>query len=355
MTGPKTPPYPIERYKALPKVELHRHLEGSIRLGTMMNVARTHGLPIPTTSRLRELVQMNENEDYTFENFLSKFQTLRLLYRSPEVIDRITRETIADCAEDNVRYLELRFTPVALSRSENFPLSDVLDWVTDAAAGAEAETGVKTRLIVSVNRHEGPDLVGQIVALAADRVSKGVVGLDMAGDEANYSGMGFLGLFKEAKQAGLHATIHAGEWGPASNVLDAIMYLGADRIGHGVRVLEDPYVVSVARERKIPFEVCVTSNYQSGVVPSLAVHPLPRMLALGLDVTINTDDPSISQIALSDEYRVACTELGLSFNTLRERVLAAAQATFLPEPDKAALVESIEEGFSQESGFTQEK
>jgi adenosine deaminase len=331
-----------EYYHALPKVELHRHLEGSVRLDTLLEIGRAHGMPLPDTSQLRELVQISDEDKLTFGNFLSKFQTLRLFYRSPEVIERITRETIADAAADNVRYLELRFTPVALSRAESFPLADVIDWVIDATQAASQAYGIKTRLITSVNRQEGPEIAEEVLELAIPRMHRGIVGVDLAGNEAEHSGMAFLGVFKKARQAGLRITIHAGEWGGAENIMNAILYLGAERIGHGVRVLEDPQVVELARQGGTPLEVCVTSNYQSGVTPSLTVHPLPRMLNLGLNVTINTDDPSISRISLTDEYRLVCEELGLSTAALHGCILAAARAAFLPEDEKARLIQELE-------------
>lgn len=332
-----------EFFLSLPKIELHRHLEGSVRLATLVEVGRAHGLVSTSTGKLRELVQIGEEDQYTFQNFLSKFQTLRLFYRSPEIIARITRETIADAAADNIRYLELRFTPVALARAEGFPLSKVMDWVVEAANSASQEFGIQTRLIASLNRHEDPVLGTEVTQLAVDRMDKGVVGLDLAGNEAEFNGMAFLGILKEARQAGLHLTIHAGEWGSAENVLNAILYLGAKRIGHGVRVLEDPAAVILARDRRIPFEVCVTSNYQSGVIAPHQVHPLIRMLALGINITLNTDDPSISQITLSDEYRRACTDLGLSYADLRACILNAGQAAFLPEQEKSTLIERLQD------------
>lgn len=344
----ETPHRARDFYRALPKVELHRHLEGSVRLNTLLEVGRSSGMPLPNTGRLRELVQIRDDEEYSYDNFLSKFQTLRLFYRSPEIINRMTRETVADAAADNVRYMELRFTPVALSRAEGFPLGEVMDWVIDAAHKAEEELSVKTRLIVSVNRHEDPELAHQVAMLAAERIGHGIIGLDLAGNEAAFSGMGFLGVFKEAKEAGLRITIHAGEWGGPENVVDAILYLNADRIGHGVRVLEDPNATALARDRSIPFEVCVTSNYQSGVVPSLTVHPLPRMLSLGLNVIIGTDDPSVSQITLGDEYRLVCDDLGIPFDILRQRVMAAAHASFLPDEEKDSLVKQLEAEFPLE-------
>lgn len=326
----------------MPKVELHRHLEGSIRLATLMEIGRTYNMPLPGTGKLRELVQVGKEDLYNFENFLSKFQTLRMFYRSPEAIIRITQEVIQDAARDNIRYMELRFTPVALSRAESFPLAEVMDWVIEATNQASREYGIKTRLIASVNRQESLELAGQVIQAAVDRIPYGVVGVDLAGNEVTHPGLEFAGIFQDARQAGLHTTIHAGEWGGPENIRIAIEELGAERIGHGVRVLEDPEVTRLARDAMVPFEVCVTSNYQSGVVESLLVHPASRMHNQGLNVTFNTDDPSISQITLSDEYQQASQSLGLGLQMLFGRIQAAAQAAFLPEIEKQELVQALE-------------
>jgi adenosine deaminase len=329
----------LNTYRALPKVELHRHLEGSLRLDTMLDVARQHGITIPAdVLRLSTLVQVQEEDKFTFQNFLAKFNTLRLFYRSPDVINRITFEAIEDAAKDNVKYMELRFTPVALSRAERFPLHDVIDWVMTSAQSAAEKCGVIVRLIASVNRHESTDLAEQVAWLAAEHIHDGLVALDLAGNEAEFPTKPFYGIFKEARQAGLHVTIHAGEWGPAINIKDAIEELGAERIGHGVRVLEDRSITALAQERGTAFEVCMTSNYQSGVVKSLETHPLMRMLEAGINLTINTDDPSISRITLSHEYHTACEELNMPQSTLRQRILAAAQAGFLAEDEKEPFV-----------------
>ena len=332
----------LNTYRALPKVELHRHLEGSLRLDTMVDIARQHGLEIPEdVLRLSTLVQIQEEDKFTFQNFLSKFNTLRLFYRSPDVIHRITREAIEDAAKDNVRYMELRFTPVALSRAERFPLHDVIDWVLTSTREAASQHNVTVRLIASVNRHESTELAEQVAWLSAEHMKDGLVALDLAGNEAEFKSEPFYGIFKEAKQAGLHLTIHAGEWGPAPHVKEAIEELGAERIGHGVRVLEDEKITALARERQTALEVCITSNYQSGVVTSLNGHPLMNMLKAGLNATINTDDPSISRITLSHEYYTACEDLEMPQNMLRERIVAAAQACFLPESEKEILVRQI--------------
>jgi adenosine deaminase len=327
-----------EYYKKLPKVDLHRHLEGSLRLKTMLEIARAQGITVPlSTGPLSSLVQVQTSEPNTYQNFLAKFNTLRMFYRSPEVIHRVTREAIEDAAQDNVRYLELRFTPVALSRAERFPLGDVMDWVCESASKAAKEFSLRVRLIASVNRHESVELAEQVAWLAADRTGRGILGLDLAGNEAEFSSVPFLGVFKEAHQSGLKLTVHAGEWAGAANVWEALETLHAERIGHGVRVLEDPETVALACERGTAFEVCVTSNFQTGVVPSLHEHPIMDMLNSGLNVLIDTDDPSISQITLSDEYQRVCDELGMEHMQLKERILAAARASFLPEAEREAL------------------
>jgi adenosine deaminase len=333
---------PLNQYHSLPKVELHRHLEGSLRLSTMIDIARQHGVTVPaTTLSLSGLVQVQDEDPLTFSNFLEKFKTLRLFYRSPEVIHRITREAVEDAAKDNVRYLELRFTPVALSRAEGFPLHDVVDWVITSAAEAAKKHRIKVGLIASVNRHESVELAEQVAWLAVQHVKHGMVGMDLAGNEAEFSGMPFVGLFRETRQSGLHITIHAGEWGPAANVREAIEELGAERIGHGVRVMEDEDVVALARERGITFEVCVTSNYQSGVVKSLEAHPLPHMLEAGLKVTINTDDPSVSRITLAHEYQKIHEDLKIPMDALKQCVMNAVQASFLDDAEKAKLAAGL--------------
>lgn len=328
-------------YTSYPKVDLHRHLEGSLRISTLVEIARQHGIDPYGTDQLRALVQVGEKEPYTANNFLSKFATLRLFYRSPEVIERVTREAVADAANDNIRYLELRFTPVALSRVEDFPLAEVTDWVVTAAYQAGQDYGIKVGLIASVNRHESVELAEQVAQIAADRIKYGLVGIDLAGNEAEFSAHPFAGVFRAARQAGLHITIHAGEWSGADNVRQAIELLNAERIGHGIRIMEDPDVVALARDRGATFEVCITSNFQSGVVNTLETHPLPKMLKSGLKATINTDDPSISRITLSQEYEIARTRLGLDAETIQASMISAAESSFLPQDQRQQLIQSL--------------
>jgi adenosine deaminase len=334
-----------EYYRNLPKVELHRHLEGSLRIPTMMEIAKTHDLDVKNIGYLRPLVQIEHKDPYTFENFLSKFDTLRSFYKSPEIIKRLTWEAVEDAALDNIRYLELRFTPAALSQSEGFPLAQVFDWVIDSVKTASSTYGIQVKLIVSVNRHESVSQAEKVIEIALNRQDQGVVGIDLAGNEANFPADPFRDLFSSAKKLGLRVTIHAGEWGSAENVQQAIEDFGADRIGHGVRVLENPNIIAIARERGTLFEVCVTSNHHSGVVKELLDHPYQAMIQKGLNVTFNTDDPSISKISLSSEYKTIHEKFGMPMEKLAERVYAAVEGAFLQEDLRNKLAVVIAEEF----------
>ncbi len=329
---------------SLPKVDLHRHLEGSLRLKTLVELARRDGLPLPQDERsLSSQVQVQQGDERTSPLFLSKFEPLRQFYRSPENIRRITREVIEDAARDGVRYLELRFTPVTLIRLGDFSLEDVVAWVVETASEEAANREMDLGLIVSINRHDPISSAESAARVAIDWRDRGIVGLDLAGDESNYPADGFTEIFASARDAGLGITVHAGEWSGAESVRFALERLGANRIGHGVRVLEDTEVVKLARDCRAVFEVCLTSNYQSGVIGSMSEHPLPRMIEAGLQVTLNSDDPGVSNIRLSDEYLTATEELGLSLETLKGLIMVAAQAAFLPPRSKRALETELQE------------
>ena len=345
MAQPYAPTSSLNIYLVRPKAELHRHLEGSLRIETMHDIAHQHGITVPTSlTRLSGLVQVGDEEPRTFTNFLEKFKTLRLFYRSPEVIHRVTREAVEDAARDNVRYMELRFTPVALSRAERFPLNDVMEWVCESANQTAEKFNITVKLIASVNRHESPRLAEQVAWLASGMMDQGIVGLDIAGNEAEFPGEPFAPIFREAKESGLKITVHAGEWGGAENVREAIEVLGADRIGHGVRVMEDEAVVALAKERDTVFEVCVTSNHQTGVTPTLKDHPLPKMVEAGLKTTVNTDDPSISAITLSGEFQLVHDQLGLSMETLKDQTLNALNSAFVTEEKREGLAKEFKKG-----------
>lgn len=331
----------------LPKVELHRHLEGSLRPSTLAEIAVQYDIDVPRTEEaLRPLVQIMPDDPRTADGFLSKFRVLRQFFRSEAVIRRITREAIADAATDNIAYMELRFTPQALSNLLNVDFETVVAWVCDATTEACAEYDIITRLIVSMNRHESVEIGQRVIDAALTRRGCGVVGLDLAGREADFAGAPFRAVFKQARAAGLDVTVHAGEWAGAGSVQEAVTVLEAVRIGHGVRALEDPFVVDLLVAQAVTLEVCPTSNVDSGVCPALVDHALPDLLGAGVRVTLNTDDPLVSGITLTDEFYRAHTLLGFDLADLRALTLHAARASFLPPDERDTLLTRLAAGWT---------
>jgi adenosine deaminase len=331
----------LDTIRAMPKIELHRHMEGALRLETLVDIARENSIEMPEydVETLRPFVQMMPYEPRGWQNFLAKFKVLRQFFLSPAVIRRITRETIIDAAEDNIKYFELRFTPRALSVANKYSLHQVVTWVCDTTAQVMAEYDIEVKLIVSMNRHESLAIAEESLEAAIAHKHLGVVGVDLAGMEPNNPAYPFRHVFKKAREAGLGITIHAGEWEGPHSIWDAISSIQVDRIGHGIRVLEDYSLVNVLLERNIMLEVCPTSNVASGVSPNYFMHPLPRLIANGVRTTINTDDPLVCNITLSEEMHCSVTQMPLTMDDLKRQTMIAAESAFLPPEEKAALVE----------------
>lgn len=329
----------LTQIRALPKIELHRHLEGSLRLQTLLSIADEYQIPIPSHSLegLRPYVQMMPDEPYNANQFLSKFGVLRQFYRSEAVIKRVTREAIADAALDGVKYMELRFTPKALNNLLNTTFEQVVEWVCDATESASNEHDIQVKLILSMNRHESLE-IGEQVLDTASLFLNHVVGIDLAGREADFSALPFLPLFERARGLGLGVTIHAGEWSGADTVREAVEVLNADRIGHGIRSIEDSSLIDQLVERGTVLEVCPTSNIHSGVVADLSVHPLAELFRRGVQITINTDDPLISNITLGDELEAVVEQTTLTLDDIKQQTLTAARAAFLPPDQREILV-----------------
>jgi adenosine deaminase len=324
--------------EALPKVDLHRHLEGSLRLSTLAEIARDHGIDLPgyEIEQLRPLVTAKDDEP-DFHRFLRKFEILRSFYRTRQAVERVAYEAVSDAAADNVRYLELRFNPVALARTQEFALDEVTGWVCAAVDKASADHEIQARLILQIGREEKLETAAEIAEVALAHRNDGVVGLDLAGDEARFPAERFATVFRGALRDGLSVTVHAGEVGGAANVREAIEKLGAQRIGHGLRTIDDEETIELVRSRQTVLEVCPTSNLQTGVVAGPGTHPLPQLLDLGLRVTINTDDPSISDTTLSDEYVTAAIAMDVAQEQIKQSILHAIQGSFQPEEDRKTM------------------
>ncbi len=304
----------------------------------MLEVIAKFDLDLPRSAEgLRPRVQIPAGTARNPQAFLETFQVIRLFFQDSETIQRFVGEMIEDAASDGIKVLELRFTPAAIQQCSGLSIGDCIDAVASASMDAASRHDIKLGLIVSVNRHEAVNLAEEVIQIAVDRMESGVYGVDLAGDELGYALDPFIPLFAEAKQAGLKLTIHAGEWGAAQQVAQAIEVMGADRIGHGVRVLEDSVITQMARSSAVGFEVSPTSNFKTGVVKDLETHPLSEMIDAGLKVAITTDDPSIFNTTLSQEHTLAVERLGFSIETIKGLTLQALQLSFFTEKERNML------------------
>ncbi|HSU85055.1 MAG TPA: adenosine deaminase [Thermoanaerobaculia bacterium] len=321
-----------------PLVELHRHLDGNVRIGTVLDLCRQHGLELPawTIEELRPHVQILEREP-SLVHFIAKFELLRRAMVDYDAVRRIVRENLEDAAREGIDYIELRFSPYFMGETHGLDPFGVVDAVCDALEEGRGTIPVKAKLIGIIARNYGPE-IGRIELAAAIRGrERGVVALDLAGDEAHYPGELFVRHFQEAREAGLRTIAHAGEAAGAESVRQAVLGLKAERIGHGIRAIEDPAVLDLLAERRIPLEVCPTSNLHTSTVRDYRSHPLPALLRRGIRCTLNTDDPSISGLDLAHEYRVASEELGLSAAEIRRMQETAVEAAFLAPEERAEL------------------
>jgi adenosine deaminase len=317
-------------------------MEGSLRLETLAEVAREHGVDLPSydIEELRPYVQFTDDVP-DFYNFLGKMELLRRFYSAGEAVERIAYEAIADAAEDNIEYLELRFSPAG----KHISPEEVMCNVVAAVGRATQDFPIQVRLLVTIIREFGVQVAEEVLELSVAYKDQGVVGLDLAGHESTHPAAPFVDVFQRAHRAGLNVTIHAGEVGDSENVREAVELLEAQRIGHGVRAIDDHSVVHLLQKRGITLEVCPTSNIQTGVARSFTQHPLRDLYRLAVPVTINTDDPSISDTTLTDEYLLAVQAMAFSIKDIQHTIINAAYAAFLPPSKKRTLVDRFKDYF----------
>ena len=322
-----------------PLVELHRHLDGNVRIETVLDLARQHGLELPawTVEGLRPHVQITGREP-SLVHFIAKFALLRRVMVDYDAVRRIVRENLEDAAQEGIDFIELRFSPWFMGEEHGLNTFGVVEAACDALEEAEGKIPVRAKLIGIISRHYGPEIGRIELAAAIHGRDRGVVALDLAGDEAGFPGELFVRHFAEAREAGLRTIAHAGEAAGAASVRQAVLGLKAERIGHGIRAGEDPAVLDLLVERGIPLEVCPTSNLHTSTVRDYASHPLPALLRRGIRCTLNSDDPGISGIDLAHEYRVAADEMGLAEEEIRRMQETAVEAAFLTPDERAELL-----------------
>jgi adenosine deaminase len=327
----------------LPLIDLHRHLDGAVRLSTILDLGRKHGIRLPgnTIEELRPHVQVRERQPGVMA-FIAKMLWMTSVLADEDACARITRENVEDAEKEGIAYIELRFSPWFMAEPHGLDPKAVTAAVIRGVQEGRDATGVKVNVIGILSRTYGPEIAEkELEALLTQREQ--IVALDLAGDEAKFPPRLFQRHFRRGRDAGWHITVHAGESSGAESVWDAIRLLGAERIGHGVRAMEDESLVSFLAENSIGVEANLTSNVQTSTVTDLRSHPLKRMLERGLLATINTDDPGVSAIDLPHELDVAAPAAGLSTEQIRTAQLNAVKTAFITANERTSLLHEAKE------------
>lgn len=322
--------------EAMPKAELHLHLDGSVRVATALELARSRGIEAPTTWRgmFDALVAPERCEDQA--ELLRAFDLPIALMQDAEALERITAELVESKAAESVRYVEIRWGPL-LHVARGLSLEDGIDAVVRGAEGAAVRTGSVVRLIATALRSHDPADNVRLAEAASRFRDRGLTGWDLAGPEAAFPDPLLHGrAFEVARGGGLRITVHAGEWGGAAQVRRALE-VEPERIAHGEAASDDPALVEELRARGVCLDLCPTSNVQAGIVPSLAEHALVRLHRAGAPVTLSTDDTTVSDVSLTEEYGRAVAEIGLTLPELWAIDRFALDVAFADEATLAPL------------------
>ncbi len=319
-------PLPANPFAAWPKADLHLHAMGAMRPATIVALARRHDAPILAAA------ERGADEGFHFPDlprFVEFFIGLFGLVVDRASFERITFEVLEDAAADGVRHVEMRFTPTShLHRGADEKA--MFDGILAGRRAAEAATGITSRLVIDFPRSLPLEVAEQNLRVALAHRDAGVVGLDIAGDEAAVAcPQAFAPVFREARRAGLHVTAHAGEAAGPSSVRDAVRRYGAHRIGHGTRAAEDTGLLRRLADAGVVLEVCPSSNVALGVVASVAEHPVRHFLDAGVPCVVATDDPTLFATSLSREYQRLRDEAGLADDELRRMARRSFEAAFV--------------------------
>jgi aminodeoxyfutalosine deaminase len=317
----------------MPKTELHVHLEGSIRPATLLQLAQRNRIELAAqdVEGLRDFYRFRD-----FAHFIEVYFTITGCLRTPDDYRLIAYEFGADCARQNIRYAEVTFTIVTNMRLTGLSHRAILDGLNAGRAQAREEFGVDWRWVFDIVRNN-PETQDQVVEIALASGEEGVVALGLGGSEAEFPPELFIRAFERAREAGLPRVPHAGETAGPESIWTALRNLHANRIGHGVRCVEDPSLVEYLRRHRVPLEICPTSNVRLGVYPNYGAHPLRRLWDAGLVFTVGSDDPPMFGTDLNHEYEVLVDHFGFDAGELEQVSLNGLQASFLPQADKARL------------------
>jgi adenosine deaminase len=338
--------------RGLPKIELHRHLEGSLRLGTLLELGKRYDLDLPLDSEasLAGLLTFNDDEPRTLANFLTKFRSDWC--RSYKDIERVTSEAVRDASSEGIVHLELRFSPEHLTRTSGLQLDGAMKAVCESGIAAAAEEDISICFILTFARERyNYGAWTKTVDLGLRMLEMRIAGVDLAGDEFHHPNREFERFFQRVHDIGeLGITIHAGEGTFPEQVESAIDSLYAVRIGHGIETARDEALMAKLGAGRVTLEICPISNFQTGCIDRLDQHPLPLLDRSGVPVTINSDDPAIHRTSINDDYDVAAARWGYTLEDLLRLERNAVAAAFLPEEERAELLLRIESGYQESRG-----
>ncbi|OEE63513.1 adenosine deaminase [Enterovibrio norvegicus FF-33] len=321
----------------LPLTDLHRHLDGNIRIRTILELGQKFGMTLPadTIETLRPHVQVMSNEP-DLVGFLSKLDWGVAVLGDLDAVRRVAYENVEDALNARIDYAELRFSPYYMAMKHNLPVQGVVEAVIDGVQAGSRDFGVKTNLIGIMSRTFGVDACMQeLDALLA--LKQHLIAIDLAGDELGQPGHQFNDHFAKVRKANLNVTVHAGEAAGAESMWQAINELGATRIGHGVKAIEDPALMEYLAKHRIGIETALTSNVQTSTVASLESHPIKQFLSHGILASLNTDDPAVSGIELPYEYEVAAPQVGLTQTQITQLQQNGLEIAYLSDSEKAEL------------------
>lgn len=330
-----------ERLLRLPKAELHVHLDGSLRPATMLELADEQGVPLPhqDEAALRDYMHVRDAADLV--GYLERFELSLAVMQTEPALERIAYELAADAAAENVRYIEVRYSP-ALLTEEGLSLEAAVEAPLAGLRRAFDEFGILSGIIICAIRSMSSAMSLRLAQLAVDYRDRGVVAFDLAGAEAGHPSIDHAVAFDLAALSNLPVTIHAGEaWGPLS-IAQALHRCHARRIGHGTRLGEDAELLDFVRDFRIPLEVCPTSNVQTHATPALENHPLRTYYDHDVVVTVNTDNRLMSGVSLTDEYQRIHEALDFEWAELVDIARMGFQSAFLPYPQKLALLADVD-------------
>jgi adenosine deaminase len=330
-----------ELLRRLPKAELHCHLDGSVRPTTLLELGEEYGVALPRTDAesLRDFMRVSDASN--LEEYLERFDVTLSVMQTADALERIAYELVEDVAADGVRYLEVRFAPILNVRG-GLALGEAVEAPLRGLQRAAARHGVIARVIVCALRNMQPDLSRELASLAVGYRDRGVVGFDLAGGERGHPAALHAAAFRLARENDLACTCHAGEGDDAQSIRQAVHVCGANRLGHATRLIEDESLTQYVNDRRIPLEICLTSNVQTRATERYDTHPLRRYYDRGLQVVLNTDNRLMSDTTLTGEYAAAATHLGFTFVELCELARNGFAAAFLPWEERRSLLATIE-------------